>query len=109
MDGRAMSVGLSRRWVRFECAAWLAAAIAGFHFLAVWTKPGRCNSRGGSFNYATWRCGYIENHPYLDIAAYMLPAFWLFLGCLTVALSVRLLRRRRPRRGKHESLPDSGH
>jgi hypothetical protein len=91
-----MSVGMNRRWVWFECAAWLAAAIAGFHFLAVWTKPGRCNSRGGSFNYATWRCGYIDNHPYLDIAAYMLPAFWLFLGCLTMALSVRLLRRRRP-------------
>jgi hypothetical protein len=85
---------MGRCWFWVELVGWLAAAIAGLNLLAVWTRLGRCNSRGGSFDYATWNCSYIDNYPYVDVPSYMHRAFWLLFAAILLALVARVLRRR---------------
>ena len=80
------------RWRLIELVAWLAAGVAGWHFLVVWNAPGQCLSSGKAFDFDTWTCGDAYHYPYRDVPVYSHAALWWWVAALVVAISIRILR-----------------
>jgi hypothetical protein len=72
----------------------LPSLLASWHFIGQLFAPDACLDHGGSFNYASWECGYAENFPYIATPFYSLGSFWLFFGCAIASVVALRFHRR---------------
>ena len=71
--------------------AWVASLVTAWYFLRQWFAPDACLHLGGSFDCMNWECSYSERHAYIDVSAFDLPSFWVFITCTVIAVVVTIV------------------